>query len=287
MESRQIVITGASSGIGAAAAIELTRKGHLVVAVGRSEAKLHRVHQQMLGAAPSGINVPGPVAVDLASLKEVRRLAAVLLDRCESLDALVNNAGVQPVKRQLTVDGFELTFAVNHLAPFLLTNLLADRLHASDGRVITTASSNHADGDLDFSDLQMAKNWTCAAAYDRSKLANVLFTIGLRTRTPLPASSFHPGSITTYLNRDARFFWLVKPLERFVYGQPEDGARTLVWLATSEEGGAPEVPYYVDCEPARTSENACDPDLATRLWEVSEELVGLRSDSPAPNGELI
>jgi len=272
-----VVITGASSGIGAASAIELARRGRVVLAVGRSESKLANVHRQMVAAAPPGVHVPPPCRVDLASLKDVRRLASFILERCAFIDALVNNAGVQPVRRQLSQNGFELTFAVNHLAPFLLTNLLIDRLRTSNGRVITTSSSNHADGMLDLSDLQLEKRWTSAAAYDRSKLANILFTIELRTRTGLPASSFHPGSITTDLNRDSPFFRLEKLIERFVYGKPEHGAATLVWLVTSAEGGAPTAVYYVDCAPAAISETARDPVLAARLWQVSERLVGLHA----------
>jgi NAD(P)-dependent dehydrogenase (short-subunit alcohol dehydrogenase family) len=277
-----IVITGASAGIGAAAAIELTRRGRRVLAVGRSAAKLAAVHGRMRTAAPSGLEVPAPIAVDLGSLEEVRRLAVTVADRCPRIDALVNNAGVQPARRRLSADGFELTFAVNHLAPFLLTHLLVDRLRASGGRVIMTSSSNHADGRLDFDDLQMEREWRAGDAYDRSKLANVLFTIELRARTGLPASSFHPGSITSHLNRESRWFRLEKIVEFFVYGRPSRGADTLVWLATSAEGGAPTAPYYVDRAPAPIAPLADDRALAVRLWEVSEQLVGLRTGRPAP-----
>lgn len=272
-----IVITGASAGIGAAAAIELTRLGHCVLALGRSPAKLAAVHRRMLAAAPPPVDVPAPLACDLASLGEVRRLAATIAERCPRLDVLVNNAGVQPARRQLSPDGFELTFAVNHLAPFLLTNLLVDHLRASGGRVITTASSNHADGEIDLSDLQMERGWSSGAAYDRSKLANVLFTIELAARTGLPASSFHPGSITTDLNRESRWFRVEKIVEFFIYGRPARGADTLVWLATSAEGAAPAAPYYVNRAPAEISPRARDRQLGTGLWEASEALVGLRT----------
>src|SRR5713226_9115523 len=135
-----MVVTGASAGIGAAAAIEFTRQGHQVLATGRSPAKLAAVHEQMVTAAPSGLDVDVPVAADLARLDEIRRLAAVVLDRCPHLDVLANNAGLQTSRRMVSFDGFEMTFAVNHLAPFLLTNPLLERLGSSGGRVVTTSS---------------------------------------------------------------------------------------------------------------------------------------------------
>lgn len=271
---QRILLTGASDGIGAAAAVALAAQGHEVIAVGRSTRKLSTVHGRMRAVAPAGVAVPEPVACDLASQAEVARLAGLVLERCPRLDVLVNNAGVQPVRRELTADGMELTFAVNHLAPFLLTMLLVERLRASGGRVITTASSNHATGRLDFDDLQLERTWKSGDAYDQSKLANVLFTIELARRTGLPASSFHPGSITTALNRDSRFFRMEKVVEWFIYGSPARGADTLVWLATSPEGGAPQWPYYyVDRALAPVSPLAQDPGLAARLWDTSEQLV--------------
>ena len=277
---QQLVVTGASAGIGAAAAVELTRQGHEVLALGRSREKLARVYARMSAVAPEGMTVPEPLCVDLASLAETRRAAEAIRARCERLDVLVNNAGVQPTRRQLSPDGFELTLAVNHLAPFLMTNLLADVLRSNGGRVVTTASSNHATGELDLSDLQLESDWTSRKAYDRSKLANVLFTVELRRRAGIPASSFHPGSISTDLNRDSRMGRLTKPVERLVYGKPEKGADTLVWLATSAEGGDPSGPYYADRAPAEASERATDPALAAELWRVSEELVALNGHRP-------
>lgn len=271
---KRMVITGASAGIGAAAAIALSRLGHEVVAVGRSARKLSAVRERMRAVAPAGLIVPEPVAIDLAVQAQVVRLASLVMERCPKLDVLVNNAGVQPVSRQVTADGIELVFAVNHLAPFLLTTLLAERLAESHGRVITTASSNHATGTLDFEDLQFERSWTSGGAYDRSKLANVLFTIELARRTGLSASSFHPGSITTELNRDSRWYRVEKIFEWFAYGQPERGADTLVWLATESAGGAPQWPcYYVDRTLTAVAPLAQDAGLASRLWDASEQLV--------------
>lgn len=273
-----IVITGASSGIGAAAAVELTRQGHRVLATGRSAAKLVQIHDRMQEATPSGGEVPEPIVADLSSLGAVRELAAIVLDRCPRLDVLVNNAAAQPSSRQLSSDGYELGIAVNHFAPFLLTSLLADRLWASGGRVVTTASSTHTKGRLDLDNLQLERGWGSQLSYGNSKLANILFTAELRKRTGLPASSFHPGAISTDLNRDSPFVRLVKPFERFVFGKPEEGADTLVWLATSSEGGAPSALYYEKRKPAETAPAARDEGLAARLWAVSAELVDLPAE---------
>ncbi|MET0920840.1 MAG: SDR family NAD(P)-dependent oxidoreductase, partial [Acidimicrobiia bacterium] len=135
-----IVLTGASDGIGAAAAVELTQLGHAVLATGRSQQKLDAVHARMVEAAPAGVQVPEPIAADLAAMGDVRDLAEQVLARCATIDVLANNAGLQARWRQTSPDGFELDFAVNHLAPFLLTNLLLERLQASHGRVVTTSS---------------------------------------------------------------------------------------------------------------------------------------------------
>jgi NAD(P)-dependent dehydrogenase (short-subunit alcohol dehydrogenase family) len=271
----EIALTGASAGIGAAAAIRLTELGHSVTAIGRSSRKLRAVHEQMVASATVPDLVPEPIAADFASLTEVRRLAAELLERRPRIDVLVNNAGIEPPRRSLSSDGFELTFAVNHLAPFLLTCLLADRLGEARGRVITTASSNHEDGYLDFSDPQLERSWSKELSYGRSKLANILFTLELRRRTGLATSSFHPGSIRTDLNRDIPLRFLLRPYELLAFKAPSKGAETLVWLATSEEGQAPRALYYADCTPAEATEAAEDADLAAKLWRLSEVLTGV------------
>lgn len=246
-----------------------------MLALGRSSPKMAEVHRRMVAAAPPRFEVPEPVLGDLSSLSEVHRLARLLLTRCETIDTLANNAGVQPSRRRESPDGFELGLAVNHLAPFLLTHLLLDRLRASGGRVITTSSSTHLKARLDLADLQMRRRWRAGASYSRSKLANILFTTELRRRTGLAASSFHPGDISTDLNRDSPFVRIVKPFERFVFTTPDNGADTLVWLATSPEGACPAADYYVGRKPAETAPAARDADLARRLWDTSAELVGL------------
>lgn len=270
-----VILTGASSGIGAAAAVELTRLGHQVLATGHSEAKLQGVRQKMLAVAPESVSVPAPIPADLSRMKEVELLAEIVLDRHSHVDVLINNAGVQPSRRRVSDDGHELTLAVNHLAPFLLTKLLVERLRESGGRVVTTSSSTHTAGRIDREDLQMARRWSGRLAYGNSKLANILFTTELTRRTGLPATAVHPGSVRTDLNRDSPFVRWTKPFERFLLTTPEKGADTLVWLATDAEGGAPVAPYYADRRPAGTSDAARDQGLAAWLWETSEELVSV------------
>ena len=268
-----VVLTGASAGIGAAAAVELTRRGHSVVAVGRSAAKLAGVRARMEATAPPGVPVPEPVTADFASLAEVRRLADVLLERCPRIDVLANNAGLIVPRREESVDGFEMIFAVNHLAPFLLTNLLVERLEESGGRVVTTSSEAHKGGKIHEDDLQLQR-WGRWKAYCQSKLANILFTSELRTRSGLPASAFHPGLVRTDFGRGS-FVSILSTVARPLYRSPEQGAETLVWLATDPEGGEPSATYYVSCHAGTPTAAARDTAMARRLWDISAELVGL------------
>ena len=268
-----VVLTGASAGIGAAAAIELTRRGCSVLAVGRSASKLAGVRHRMEETAAPGTEVPEPVTADFASLAAVRELADVLLDRCPRIDVLANNAGLIVPRRVESADGYEMTFAVNHLAPFLLTNLLAARLTTSEGRVVTTSSDAHKGGAIHEDDLQLQR-WGRWKAYCQSKLANILFTSELHRRTGLPATAFHPGLVRTDFGRGSVVALLSKVV-RPMYRTPEKGAETLVWLATDPEGGAPTATYYADCRSGDPTAEAQDADLARRLWETSAALVGL------------
>ena len=271
------VVTGASSGIGQAAAVELARRGVGVVAVGRDPRRLERTAGRMEEAA--GKAPPEPLRADFASLNEVRRLAGDLLERHERIDVLVNNAGVWMGRRELTPDGYETTFAVNHLAPFLLTNLLLERLRASaPARVVTTSSAAHYSGRIDFSDLHGERSYSGWQAYCDSKLANVLFTRELARRlegTSVTANCLHPGVIRSRLGRagplPVRLAWnAVNPF----FASPKSGARTIVHLATSVEAGEVSGAYWTAKRP-RAAKG--DPHTAGRLWEASSELVRLRS----------
>jgi retinol dehydrogenase 12 len=265
------VITGASSGIGRAAAIELARQGAAVVPVGRDGKRTAAVAKSV-GAEP--------VVADFSSLAEVRRVAEDLLDRHERIDVLVNNAGLVAGRRTVTHDGLELTMEVNHFAPFLLTNLLLDRLTASaPARVVTTASDAHRGGLLDIDDLNGERRWSAWSAYGTSKLANILFTRALARRlegTGVVANCLHPGVIRSGLARGAplpiRLGWRAASV---FFGSPRKGARALVYLASAP--GAAEVSggYFVDSRPATPSLQAQDDELAERLWEASARAVGL------------
>jgi retinol dehydrogenase 14 len=271
------VVTGASSGIGRAAAVELARRGATVVPVARESERLRRVAAQVGGDL---------LSADFASLAQVRRLADELLERHERIDVLVNNAGLVTSRRELTEDGYEMTFAVNHLAPFLLTNLLLGRLRASaPARVITTSSGAHGGGRLDFDDLAGERSWSMMRAYSTSKLANILFTRGLAMRVEpdeVTVNCLHPGVINTKLGRGAgRLAGLTWTAGRPFFGSPKRGASTIVYLATSEEGGEVTGGYYENSRPVGTSAAAADAELADRLWRESERLVGL---APAGSG---
>jgi NAD(P)-dependent dehydrogenase (short-subunit alcohol dehydrogenase family) len=270
-----IVLTGASDGIGAAAAVELTQLGHTVLGVGRSQQKLDAVHARMVAAAPDGVDVPVPISLDLASLSEVRRLADMVLARCPQVDVLANNAGLQSRQRETSPDGYELVLAVNHLAPFLLTNLLLERVQASGGRVVTTSSAVHRVGNIDFDDLQREKKWRSFSSYGGSKLANIWFTSELARRTGVPATCLHPGGVNTELGRGTPMQSITKPIMGVFMRTPEAGADTLVWLCVDDEGAHPHAVYYANRKPARLSARAKDTEAAKRFWDVSAELVGI------------
>jgi retinol dehydrogenase-12 len=279
MEGKVVVVTGASSGIGESAALELARRGATVVAVGRDEKRLNEVSKRIASINPAG--AAEPLRADFASLSQVRRLANELLDRHPRIDVLVNNAGLVAGRRSLTEDGYETTFAVNHLAPFLLTNLLLERLIASaPARVITTSSDAHRGGRLALDDLQAERGWSSWRAYSNSKLANVLFTHALARRLEgkgVVANCFHPGVIRTRLGRGTpapiRLGWRV--VSTF-FKSADRGASTIVYLATAPEAGDVSGAYFVDSRQRSPSGQARDDELAERLWALSEKLAGLR-----------
>ncbi len=234
-----IVVTGASSGIGAAAAVELARRGARVIPVGRDERRLGAVAERI--AAEDDGAAAEPLRADFASLADVRRLAAEIRARHERIDVLVNNAGILSGRRELTEDGHERTFAVNHLAPFLLTNMLLDRLRAAGAaRIVTTSSDAHHSGRIEFDDLTATRSWSTWSSYATSKLANVLFTHALARRlhgTGATANCFHPGVIRTRLGRGGRPIALGWKLVKPFFRSPERGAATMVYLATNPEAG--------------------------------------------------
>lgn len=284
MTGRTVVVTGGNSGIGQATAVGLARAGARVVITARDERR---------GAAAvdaikdeSGSQSVELAVFDLASLASVRAGAAELLERCPSLDVLVNNAGIVLTDRRLSEDGFEMTFAVNHLGPFLLTLLLLDRVTKSaPARIVNVASTAHkgARRGLDFDDIQSERRYGGMQAYSRSKLANILFTAELAKRlagTGVTANSLHPGTVATGYGRDGDasgfLAFGLKVIKPFIL-TPARGARTSIYLASSPEVAGVSGEYFVKCRPGRTTKAARDEEAASRLWTLSEELVGERS----------
>lgn len=281
MLQRTIVITGASDGIGAAAARNLAKAGERVVVVGRSPEKTKAV------AAELGADY---FVSDFAELSQVRDLAAALKEKYARVDVLVNNAGGIMGQRELTVDGYEKTFQVNHLAPFLLTTGLMDVLVASRATLINTSSAANGFGNLDLADLHSARRYSTNRAYGTAKLANILFTSELQNRfgaAGISTAAFHPGVVATNFAADSTS-WMRHAYKTFINRfllTSEQGADTLVWLATTTPGkdwvsGA----YYAKRALAQANKQAYDADLARELWERSEEMV--KAEETAENPEL-
>ncbi|NEM91446.1 SDR family NAD(P)-dependent oxidoreductase [Galbitalea soli] len=273
MPGRTIIITGASDGIGAAAARALSAAGERVVLVGRSAAKTDAMAREL--------NADHFVA-DFARLDDVRALAAGLLAAYPRIDVLANNAGGIMGERELTVDGLEKTLQVNHLAPYLLTRLLMDRLVESRASVIATSSAAAASfGRIDLADLGNERRYTPTKAYGDAKLHNILFTRELDYRyrdAGISAAAFHPGVIATNFAAESTTFMrrMYTTALRRLLGSPATGADTLVWLATTTPGvDWPQGEYFVKRAIARSSRQAYDLPLAHADWEASARLVGL------------
>ena len=265
-----VLLTGATRGIGHAAAVQLAQRGADLALVGRDP---ERVRETAQAAREAGAQVSEHVA-DLERMDEVRRLAAEIRAGYERVDVLANNAGAMFTQRRLTADGFERTLALNHLAPFLLTNLLLDRLDG--GRVVTTASDAHAGGALDFDDLQSERSFRPMRTYGTTKLCNILFTRELARRAPqVRANCFHPGVVRTGFGKNEGLLYkaslmVIGPFLR----SANRGARSLVWLALSDEAKSLTGAYVVDEKVKAPSPAAQDDHLAAELWRRSAELVG-------------
>lgn len=267
--SRLVVITGATSGIGLAAAVALARHGDDVVLVGRDPARLAAAVDQVGDA--SGLR-PAAFRADFAVLDDVRQLAEDLRSAYDRIDVLANNAGAIVLRPTRSVDGFELTMQANHLAPFLLTHLLRDRV----GRLVNTASGAHRSGALDADDLNgQLTGYRPFRAYGTSKQANILFTLEAARRWPdLSCACFHPGAVRTRFANENRLIAVGMRISPFLRS-PAQGADTLVWLARHDGPGLVDGGYYVRRRLRRPARKATDPALARRLWEASERAVGL------------
>ncbi len=278
MDGKVVLFTGGTDGLGRAGALELARRGARLALVARSPEKGERVAAEIRAASGAEVEL---LLGDLASLAEVRAVAERFRERHDRLDVLVNNAGAIFVERGLTVDGFERTFAINHLAPFLLTNLLLDRLRATPGaRVVSTASGAHLQSRLELARVAQAEQgYKAFPAYADSKLCNILFTRELHRREgpALTASCFHPGFVGTNFGANNGGFaakvWTT--VGHYIARSPEKGAETLVWLASSPEAASVGGGYFKDRRPEKRSKLAQDDDLARELWELSARLCGV------------
>lgn len=268
------MVTGASSGIGEQLAVALSAVGFVVVVVGRSADRTR--------AVANGLKAEYHV-VDFAELDQIRELGTTLARNHPHLDLLMNNAGGVAGARIETVDGFEWTFQVNHLAPFLLTNLLHANLAATKGRVIVTAStaSTSRMARIDFADLQSERGYRALRAYSAAKLANVLFARELARRWAadgIAAASAHPGVVASRFGSASTLpvrAVVASPLRRLMRS-PAEGADTLVWLATAPRSEWMSGEYFADRAVARSNPIAADPIVAARLWEASEGLLAAR-----------
>ncbi len=278
MKGRTCVVTGANSGIGKATATGLARQGAHVVMVSRDGPRGEAAQAEIQSV--TGNPSVDLLLADLSSQTAVRTLAAEITSSLDSLHVLVNNAGVLVSPRVETVDGLEYTFAVNHLAPFLLTNLLLDLLTASaPARVVTVTSNAHRMGRIRFDDLQGHNRFRAMGAYSQSKLGNILFTYELARRVEgrgVTVNCVHPGGVNTNFGNNtkgafAAMFRFFKPLMR----SPEKGAETVLYAATAPEMEGVTGEYLVDRESRASSRRSYDEGLARQLWDVSAELTGL------------
>ena len=284
MAGRVVLITGGTGGIGKATAIGLATLGARVGITGRV---LTRAEQAVADIrAASGNPAVDAFEADMTFQAEVRRLAAEVLDAYPRLDVLVNNVGGFFAHRHATADGLERTFALNHLAAFLLTNLLLDRLKASaPARVVTVSSGVQSMGRMDFNDLQGAGNYSGQRAYSQSKLANIMFTNELARRLEgngVTAASLHPGVVRTNFGAEdqAWYFAAIGGVVRPFLKTPAQGARTPIYLASSPHVDGVTGQFFSNRQPKTANKLAYDTAITARLWQVSAALVGITPTTP-------
>lgn len=271
MKNRVCIVTGGNTGIGKATVAGLASRGATVVIACRDVDKGNAAREEV--AAKTGSKDLHVMRLDLASLASVRAFAAAFAAKFTRLDVLVANAGVMTGKRELTADGLEMNFGVNHVGHFLLTELLLPLLKASaPSRIVVVSSNMHPSGKLDFDDLAMEKRWS--GSYPRSKLANLLFVRALAKRlegTGVVVNGLHPGVIATELARD--YPAPIRLMAKWFFKSPEQGARTSLYLATAPEAAGISGRYFADSKEKKPGAAALDDALAERLWTETERLV--------------
>jgi NAD(P)-dependent dehydrogenase (short-subunit alcohol dehydrogenase family) len=283
MTGKTVLVTGGTGGIGKATAIGLARLGARVAITGRELTRTQQAAAEI--GRESGNPAVDAFAADLSCQAEVRRLATEVLAAYPRLDVLVNNVGGFWAHRHVTADGLERTFALNHLAPFLLTNLLLERLESTaPARVVTVASNAQAMGRIAFDDLQGAQDYVGSRAYNQSKLANVMFTYELArclAGTGVTANALHPGVVRTGFGAEdpSVLTRAAMPFLRFLK-TPAQGALTSIYLASSADVEGISGRYFANRTPKSSNKLSYDATAASRLWDVSADLVGLTADRP-------
>jgi NAD(P)-dependent dehydrogenase (short-subunit alcohol dehydrogenase family) len=283
MQGKICLITGGTNGIGKSTAQELARRGATVVIVGRDAHKTSQVVEEIRAA--SGNTTVDSLLADLSSQQEVRRLADEFKSKYSHLHVLLNNAGGVFMQRQLSVDGIEMTFALNHLAHFLLTYLLLDTVKASTpARIINVSSDAHSGGKIEFDNLQGERNFS-ASAYGNSKLANILFTIELAHRLDgigVTVNALHPGFVSTGFgkNNPGLLMKIIRAVVPLIARSPEKGAETSIYLASSPEAEKITGKYFYDSKVIPAAPQATDMAVAKKLWDVSAEMLHLTDTVP-------
>ncbi len=277
MAGRTVLITGGTSGIGRATALGLARMGARVAITGRDRTRAEDAAREIRAAGGGRVDV---FVADLSSQSQVRRVAGEALERLDQVEVLVNNVGGYWNTRHVTADGLEHTFALNHLASFLLTNLLLDRLKQGPARVVNVASHAQAQGRIDFDDLQGERCYSGARAYSQSKLANVMFAYELARRlagTSVTANAIHPGMVSTGFGAEdpAGIQRLVVPFLRPFLKSPAKGADTSIYVAAAPALEGVTGRYFTNSQVKRSSKQSYDETTSVRLWQVSAGMVAL------------
>ncbi len=280
MQSKTVVVTGGTSGIGEIAALRLAQQGARIVLVARDRARADATLAKLKSANPSAAH--SAHLADLSAIAGMRRIATEIAAAEPRIDVLVNNAGAVFLSRQTSADGLEMTFATNHMAYFVVTNILLPNLKATPGaRIVSTASDAHKAGKLDFDDLQSQRSYSSFRAYGTSKLMNILFTRELAKRladSGVTANCLHPGFVGTRFgsnNAKGTFTRLLRNVVMSFGISPEEGAKTIVHLASSPDVATISGEYFYKCKIAEPSFAAQSDADAARLWEVSAKLAGV------------
>ena len=278
MKNKICLVTGATSGIGQATALGLAQKGATIIVAGRNEERCQHTVTQIKNETGNP-NVEYLLG-DLSIQKQVHQLAAEFKSRYDHLDVLVNNAAAIFLRRTVSADGIEMNFALNHLNYFLLTNLLLDSLKAAESaRIVNVSSNSHKNKQLDFDDLELMRGYNMGKAYGRSKLANLYFTYELARRlkddgSEITVNALHPGFVAT--NMAANNGWFVRLLLPWIHRgslTPEEGARTVIYLASSPDVAGISGKYFVREKEVPSSPISKDKEISARLWQISAEMT--------------